>query len=78
MDAASVSYGKATSYLPVIDLLEGYFQNRGPGRSPEDARLRLDAFPPEGANELLRTLWRVTTVSSTACRSRASRERADD
>jgi class 3 adenylate cyclase len=25
-DAPSVSYGKATSYLPVIDLLKGYFQ----------------------------------------------------
>ncbi len=30
LEAASVSYGKATSYLPVIDLLKGYFkiQNR--------------------------------------------------
>jgi class 3 adenylate cyclase/tetratricopeptide (TPR) repeat protein len=26
LDAASVSYGKATSYLPVIDLLKGYFK----------------------------------------------------
>ena len=26
VQAASVSYGKATSYLPVIDLLKGYFQ----------------------------------------------------
>ena len=30
LESASVSYGKATSYLPVIDLLKGYFkiQNR--------------------------------------------------
>jgi class 3 adenylate cyclase/tetratricopeptide (TPR) repeat protein len=26
LDASSVSYGKATSYLPVIDLLQGYFK----------------------------------------------------
>src|SRR6185436_12313002 len=26
LDASSVSYGKATSYLPVIDLLKGYFR----------------------------------------------------
>jgi class 3 adenylate cyclase/tetratricopeptide (TPR) repeat protein len=26
LEAASVSYGKATTYLPVIDLLKGYFQ----------------------------------------------------
>jgi class 3 adenylate cyclase/tetratricopeptide (TPR) repeat protein len=26
LDASSVSYGKATSYLPVIDLLKGYFK----------------------------------------------------
>jgi len=26
MEASSVSYGKATSYLPVIDLLKGYFK----------------------------------------------------
>ena len=26
LESASVSYGKATSYLPVIDLLEGYFK----------------------------------------------------
>jgi hypothetical protein len=25
LESASVSYGKATSYLPVIDLLKGYF-----------------------------------------------------
>ncbi len=25
-DACSVSYGKATAYLPVIDLLKGYFK----------------------------------------------------
>ena len=26
LESASVSYGKATSYLPVIDLLKGYFE----------------------------------------------------
>ena len=26
LDAASVSYGKATAYIPVVDLLKGYFQ----------------------------------------------------
>ena len=26
LEGASVSYGKATSYLPVIDLLRGYFK----------------------------------------------------
>ena len=26
LESASVSYGKATSYLPVIDLLKGYFK----------------------------------------------------
>ena len=26
LEGASVSYGKATSYLPVIDLLKGYFK----------------------------------------------------
>jgi class 3 adenylate cyclase/tetratricopeptide (TPR) repeat protein len=29
LEAASVSYGKATSYAPVIDLLKGYFSIRG-------------------------------------------------
>jgi hypothetical protein len=29
LEAASVSYGKATSYLPVIDLLKGYFKIQG-------------------------------------------------
>jgi class 3 adenylate cyclase/tetratricopeptide (TPR) repeat protein len=29
LEAASVSYGKATSYLPVIELLRGYFQIEG-------------------------------------------------
>ena len=33
VQAGSVSYGKATPYLPVIDLLKGYFADRGPGRS---------------------------------------------
>ena len=26
LESGSVSYGKATSYLPVIDLLKGYFR----------------------------------------------------
>ncbi len=26
MESGSVSYGKATAYLPVIDLLKGYFK----------------------------------------------------
>ena len=26
LEAGSVSYGKATPYLPVVDLLQGYFQ----------------------------------------------------
>ena len=26
LESTSVSYGKATSYLPVIDLLKGYFK----------------------------------------------------
>ena len=26
LESGSVSYGKATSYLPVIDLLKGYFK----------------------------------------------------
>jgi class 3 adenylate cyclase/tetratricopeptide (TPR) repeat protein len=29
LESASVSYGKATSYLPVIDLLKGYFKIQG-------------------------------------------------
>jgi class 3 adenylate cyclase/tetratricopeptide (TPR) repeat protein len=29
LESASVSYGKATSYLPVIDLLKGYFKLQG-------------------------------------------------
>src|SRR5262245_50232422 len=29
LEAASISYGKATSYLPVIELLRGYFQIEG-------------------------------------------------
>jgi class 3 adenylate cyclase len=38
LEAPSVSYGKATSYLPVIDLLKGYFKIGDPGRSSGDAR----------------------------------------
>ena len=33
LQAGSVSYGKATPYLPVIDLLKGYFADRGPRRA---------------------------------------------
>jgi class 3 adenylate cyclase/tetratricopeptide (TPR) repeat protein len=29
LESASISYGKATSYLPVIDLLKGYFKIQG-------------------------------------------------
>jgi class 3 adenylate cyclase/tetratricopeptide (TPR) repeat protein len=38
LDAPSVSYGKATSYLPVIDLLKGYFRigNRDGHREMRD------------------------------------------
>jgi class 3 adenylate cyclase len=45
LESASVSYGKATSYLPVIDLLKGYFKIqdrddlRGRGRSFRDPPL---------------------------------------
>ena len=34
----AVSYGKATAYLPVLDLLKGYFQIDTPGRRPPPAR----------------------------------------
>ena len=33
LESGSVSYGKATTYCPVIDLLKGYFAHRGPGRA---------------------------------------------
>ena len=38
LESGSVSYGKATSYLPVIDLLKELLQDRGPGRPPRDPR----------------------------------------
>ena len=49
--ARSVSYGRATSYLPVIDLLKGYFRSR-PGRPPrESARRYGQAAHPRPALE---------------------------
>ena len=52
LQAGSVSYGKATSYLPVVDLLKGYFADRGSRRSPSDAGEAhgeaLDAGPRPG------------------------------
>jgi predicted ATPase len=43
--STSVSYGKATAYLPVIDLLRGYFQieARDNARQVRDRRLRFRA-----------------------------------
>ena len=38
LEAGSVSYGKATPYLPVIDLLKGYFADRGPRRARATVR----------------------------------------
>ena len=32
LEAGSVSYGKATAYLPVIDLLKAYFEIERPRR----------------------------------------------
>ena len=43
VQASSVSYGKATPYLPVIDLLKGYFKVRGPGRSAQPSARRSPA-----------------------------------
>ncbi len=37
LQAGSVSYGKATSYLPVIDLAQGLLRDRGPGRPTRGA-----------------------------------------
>ena len=34
LESASVSYGKATPYFPVIDLLKRYCPRRGPRRPP--------------------------------------------
>ena len=36
LEAGSVSYGKATAYLPVIDLLRGYFAIEEPRRPADD------------------------------------------
>jgi hypothetical protein len=46
LQAGSVSYGKATSYLPVIDLLKNYFaiEDRCVRRKAAPARCR--AVPP--------------------------------
>ena len=40
LESHSVSYGKATAYLPVIDLLKSYCQHRGPRRRSAHARAR--------------------------------------
>ena len=36
LHATALSYGQATPYLPVIELLKAYFQRRGPRRSGND------------------------------------------
>ncbi len=36
LESGSVSYGKATPYLPVIDLLAAYFRDRGARRRARD------------------------------------------
>ena len=68
LEAASVSYGKATSYLPVIDLLKGYFkiQDRDDPREIREKvtgkLLTLDrALEPLAA----RRCWRCSTCRST-------------
>ena len=38
LESASVSYGKATPYFPVIDLLKRYCPGRGPRRRPHHPR----------------------------------------
>jgi len=37
LEGSSVSYGKATAYLPVIDLFKGYFQPAGRAGRTADA-----------------------------------------
>ena len=71
LESASVSYGKATSYLPVIDLLKSYFkigdrddlrEIREPeyqhawGSKTSYSQLRLDALSAGSASELLDAL----------------------
>ena len=40
LESGSVSYGKATAYLPVIDLLKAYFRIERPGRRPRRSARR--------------------------------------
>jgi hypothetical protein len=51
LEASSVSYGKATTYLPVIDLLKGYFKigDRDDHREMRDTPARALAVPAAGS-----------------------------
>jgi hypothetical protein len=65
LESASVSYGKATSYLPVIDLLKGYFkiQDRDDLREiREKVTGKLPHPGPSPEAERCRRCWRLLDV----------------
>ena len=77
--AGSVSYGKATPYLPVIDLLKGYFAIEDATTPRRDARegdgQAPDAGPGAGAQRCRRS-WRCSTCPSTTPRGTRSTRRS--
>ena len=79
LEAGSVSYGKATPYLPVIELLKALLPDRGPRRPAggprEGHRQAPDARPGAGARAAARS-WRSWTCRSRTRRGRRSTRRS--
>jgi hypothetical protein len=59
VERSSVSYGKATSYLPVFDLLKGYFQTRRAPRGHE----RLDVACREAGSGRDQVAWGMSNFT---------------
>jgi class 3 adenylate cyclase len=74
LEAASVSYGKTTSYLPVIDLLRGYFkiQDRDDLREIREKVTGKVLTLDRAVEPTLRRCWPCSTYPSTTPRGRCS------
>ena len=77
--AGSVSYGKATPYLPVIDLLKALLPDRGARRPATDPREGDGQAPRRSTGAWSRACppsWRCSTCRSTTRRGRRSTRRS--
>ena len=75
LESGSVSYGKATSYLPVIDLLKGYFKvhdRDDAPRDPGESHRQAPGAGPGPRADPASPFWRSSTSPSRMPSGRAS------